>query len=512
MPDSIQTKEIKAIVRPPVVVVMGHIDHGKTTLLDFIRKANVAAGESGSITQHIGAYEIEFEGRRITFLDTPGHESFSKMRSRGARVADVAVLVVAADDGVKPQTLEALKAITEAGIPYIVAINKIDKPEANSDRVKQELAEKGVLLEGWGGSVPVALTSGKEGKGVPELLELLFLVTDLENLTADSAVPAKGVVIETQLDTRRGNTATLLIKDGTLKKGDWIVSGITMASVKILEDFQGKTIQQATFSSPVRVLGFAELPVVGEAFIAFPDRKQAEGEVAEHKRGGAISTLGTGELLIEKQDGKFILPIIVKADVAGTREAIETELAKLEFPEIGLKILRSGVGDITDEDIKLASSQKGAVVIGFKVKAPASTVALAERFGETVKTFQIIYEIVDWLRMEMEQRIPPEVKRTDQGKLRILKVFKQLKDRQVFGGKVLSGVVLKGAKFDLIRRAEKVGAGKIVNLQQNKDDVTEVRTGFECGISADLGAVPEEGDIIEVYIEEVTKKSLSTSS
>lgn len=497
---TVTTQKPSKVTRPPVVVVMGHIDHGKTTLLDYIRQSNVAARESGGITQHIGAYEASHNDKKITFLDTPGHGAFSRMRARGVRVADIGIVVVAADDGVKPQTLEALQAAQDAKLPFVVAITKTDKPDANPDKVKGELAEHGVLLEGWGGSTPVANVSGKTGEGIPTLLELVLLLADLEELTGDPTTQGRGVVIESHLDARRGVTATLLITDGAVERGDWVAAGRLMASIKTLEDYKGAPIERAQFSSPVRVLGFTATPDVGEEFTTYKSKKEAEE---------AVRAVPTRESKAEvTTDGTLVIPVVLKSDVAGSREAIEGELAKLAFPEVSLRILRSDVGDITDDDIKSVIPHPGAIVLGFKVKAASAVVSLAERFNVEVKTFTIIYELLEWLEKAMEDRIPAEVKKSEEGKLKVLKVFKKEKGRQVFGGKVTSGIITKGHKFEVLRAGKAVGEGKMTSLQKNKVDADEVREGFECGLAGEVSVDLMPGDTLNVYSEEITKKKL----
>lgn len=508
-PISATTEKPLKVSRPPVVVVMGHVDHGKTTLLDYIRKTDVVAREAGGITQHIGAYEIDHEGRRVTFLDTPGHEAFSKMRSRGARVADVAILVIAADDGARPQTLEALQAIQSAGIPYVVALNKIDKPNANPDKAKADLAEHGVLVEGWGGMVPIVSISAKTGEGIEQLLELVLLSADMAELTADPSSPAGGVVIESHLDARRGATATLLIKEGTMRKGEYVVAGEAIASVKTLVDFKGEMVDVATFSSPVIVFGFSSVPKVGDGFQVFPEKHAAEEEATRqhaflspgNEKVGIITTGASGELIA--------VPLVLKADVAGSLEAIESEIHKLAFEEARLNLLKSGVGDVSDDDVKAVSSQKGGVIAGFRVKVTPSAETLAQRFSVTIKTFTIIYELTDWLKTEMCSRVPLEVERTDVGKLNVLKIFKRVQDRVVFGGRVTSGAVQKGMKFDVVRGGEVKASGKIVNLQQNKSDVDEVKENIECGISAEVRGDVMEGDTIIGYTEAVRERALT---
>lgn len=497
---SVQTKQQTTTVsRPPVVVIMGHIDHGKTTLLDFIRSSNVAAGEAGSITQHIGAYEVEHNGMRITFLDTPGHESFSRMRERGARVADVAVIVVAADEGVKPQTAEAIRAAKAAGIPFLVALNKTDKPDADVNRVKGELAEHDVLVEGWGGNVPVAEISAKTGAGVPELLDLILLASEMEELTADPAHPGSGIVIESHHDRKRGVVATLLIKDGAVYKGDWLQSGSACASIRIMENSDGKMIDEASFSSPVRVLGFSAPPVVGDMFMVYANKKEAE-EAVKHF---AVPAAAASERM--PKEGVLVVPLIIKADVAGSREALEGEIAKLNSEHLIIKILRSDIGDIADDDIKTASTASGSagsLIIGFKVKVSASAETLAERYRITIHISDIIYELLDWLRTELSRRMPKERTRTDIGELQVLKVFKKEGKSMVFGGKVLRGIMKKGALFEVKQGEAVVGSGAISNVQQQKIDVKEVPAGTECGLAATCTGRLAAGDVIHVFEEE----------
>lgn len=495
------TQKKDAIVRPPVVVIMGHIDHGKTTLLDFVRSSNVAAGESGNITQHIGAYEVEHGGKWITFLDTPGHESFSQMRTRGARVADVAVLVVAADDGVKPQTVEAIRAAKEAGIPFLVALNKIDKPEADVNRVKGELAEHDVLVEGWGGNVPVAEISAKKGTGVSDLLDLILLAAEMEELTASSGHPGSGVVIESHRDRNRGVVATLLIKDGTVRRGDWLQSGGEAASIRTMEDCAGNIIEEASFSSPVRVLGFSLPPSVGDTFLVNKNKKEAE-EAAKQ----TILATGIAEGKEETPEGTRVIPLVIKADVAGSREALEGEIGKLGDTSFVIKILRSDIGDIADDDVKSAFGLEGSIIVGFKVKVSSSARMLAERYGVVIHTSDIIYELLDWLRAELLRRVPVEHARTEEGALQVLRVFKKEGSSVVFGGKVLRGVIRAGSSFDVTREGIVTGSGTITNAQRNKMDVKEVAAGLECGLAASFSGRMTEHDVVTTFIESTEKK------
>lgn len=496
---NIETKQQAILVlRPPVIVIMGHIDHGKTTLLDFIRSSNVVAGEAGHITQHIGAYEVERNGQRITFLDTPGHESFSRMRERGARVADIAVIVVAADEGVKPQTAEAIRAAKEAGIPFLIALNKTDKPEADVNRVKGELAEHDVLVEGWGGNVPVAELSAKTGAGVPELLDLILLASEMEELTASPDFAGSGVVIESHRDRKRGVVATLLIKNGTIHKGDWIQSGAEYATIRVMENSEGKVIDLASFSSPVQVLGFSLPPSVGDAFQIYADKKEAE-ETAKQSIASAIVSMNGGELAVES--GAIMVPLIIKADVAGSREALEGEIAKMGGELLVIKVLRSDIGDIADDDVKTASGLPGSIIVGFKVKVSSSAQTLAQRYSITIHTANIIYELLDWLRIELDRRIPKERTRTEMGALQVLKVFKREGKSIVFGGKVVRGAVKKDALFEIKHGEEVLGTGAITNVQQSKMDVKEVTAGSECGLAATFSGKMVAGDVIDIFEE-----------
>ncbi|OGZ47747.1 MAG: translation initiation factor IF-2 [Candidatus Ryanbacteria bacterium RIFCSPHIGHO2_02_FULL_45_17b] len=494
-------QQSNVITRPPIVVIMGHIDHGKTTLLDYIRSSKVAAGEAGHITQHIGAYEVERNGKRITFLDTPGHELFSRMRERGARVADIAVIVVAADEGVKLQTAEAIRAAKEAGIPFLVALNKIDRPEADANRVKGELAENNVLVEGWGGTIPISELSAKTGAGVLELLDLILLASEMEELTASPDSAGSGVVIESHRDRKRGVVATLLIKNGTVRRGDWIQSGTECTTIRVMENSEGNVIESASFSSPVQILGFSLPPVVGDVFQMCVDKKQAEEQAKQSAMSVAISGNGGDPVVGE---GGMVVPLIIKADVAGSREALEEEITKISNESLGIKILRSDIGDIADDDVKTASGLPGSIIVGFKVKVSSSAKTLAERYSITIYTADIMYELLDWLRLELDKRLPKERARTDIGALQILKVFKKEGKLIVFGGKVVRGVVKKGALFEIKKGEEIVGNGAITNVQQSKMDVKEVAAGSECGLAAAFSGKMAAGDVIDVFEEDET--------
>lgn len=485
--------------RPPIVVVLGHVDHGKSTLLDFLRKSNVVAGEAGGITQHVGAYIVEAGSENgpkpITFLDTPGHEAFRAIRSRGARVADIAILVVAADDGVKAQTIEALAAIREANIPFIVAINKIDKSDANPDRVKQELAEQNVFVEGYGGDVPVVAISAKTGVKIPDLLELILLVADLADLKADARTDsADGVIIEAHHDSKKGVVATLLVKNGTFSRGQYIVTGTDISPVRTAENFLG--VQEKSFNPgvPVRIIGISEIPTVGSTWRSFSDKKSAESYAEEAlTEEKAINTYEpTG-------DHSIRIPVIVKADTTGTLEALLYELAKAQKESVGITYVGTGVGAITETDIKRAlSSTEKPLIIGFNIKIDKPARDLAEKNELKPELFNIIYKARDWLALEIEKRIPKSTEPTVIGTVRILKTFSQKRDHQIVGGEVLTGRAAKGKRFVILRRENKIGEGKFTGLQSQKVATNEVTEGKQFGADTESKLTLASGDILEV--------------
>ncbi len=495
------------IERPPVIVVLGHIDHGKTTLLDNIRKTDVVSGESGSITQHIGAYEISHNGKKMTFIDTPGHEAFDKMRSRGAKVADIAILIVGADEGLKPQTKEAIKHIQDAGLDMIVAINKIDKPEANPQKVKQQLAEEGILLEGWGGTVPNQEISAKSGQGISELLDLIALATEMEELKADKNAPGEGVIIEAKTDNKIGNIVTLLIKNGTVKTGDFIVAGTSLGKIKKMENDRGETIKESSFSTPVQIIGFDTLPLVGDEFYIVKNKKEAE-KLAELKK--ETESLGVKS---KNKDisGKKTKNILIKADFAGTKEALESMVEDLIFDEVAANITKSDVGDITESDIKFAKSTN-SIIVGFKVKASGQIKKLAEQNEVKIITANIIYEIIESVKKELASLLTPEITKNIIGKLQILSTFKQDKTKMIVGGKIIDGKAKRRAKIDVKRDGNVVLTGILAQLQHNKEDVSEVTSGKECGIAFQpensTAEKIEVGDILEIYEEEIKQKTL----
>jgi len=491
------------------VVILGHVDHGKTKLLDTIRKTNVIDKESGGITQHIGAYQTEVRGKLITFLDTPGHEAFSAIRSRGVKVADVAVLVIAADESVKPQTKEAIKIIKEEEIPFVVAINKIDRPEANSQRVKQDLAAEDVLVEDWGGKVPCVEISARDNRNIDELLDMILLVAEVEELKDDRSLPAEGVIIESSLDKRRGYVATALVRKGVLAVGDWIVVGTVVGKIKSMEDFFGRSIMQAIPSQPVRITGWSIAPEIGKGFKTATSKDSAT-HIAEDNINLSHLFLFLKTSGEEKKDGKKIFNIVFKSDVSSSMEAIDNIIKAIKSDEIEHNVISYDIGNITERDVKTAFAGH-AQVIGFRVGIEESAKKLAEKEGIKIATFDVIYHLVEYIRSEMGGLLAPEVKRNFLGKLRILAIFKKDTKYQIIGGKVTSGKVVRGAKAEIIKNGNII-SGRVGQLQQNKQDVTEVSEGLEAGIRFDLEAKGDvkidEGDVIEIFEEEEAKRML----
>lgn len=440
--------------------------------------------EAGEITQHIGAYEAEHSGKKITFIDTPGHEAFSKMRSRGAKVADIAILVIAADEGVKPQTKEAIHHIQEAKVPILVALNKIDKPNANPERVKQELASSGVLVEGWGGDAPVVEISAKTGIGIDELLGLVLLLSDMEELKADRSKPAQGVVIESHLDRRRGQMATLLILDGTLRRGDMIAAGSAFGKVKILENFLGAFAEELTASSPARVLGWEIAPRVGDSFRSISPEELA---ILEKEKTEQDS---------EPQKTSADVRLLIKTDVAGSEEALEEAINKIPHEGVELAVLRSGVGDISESDVKFASATN-AIIVGFRVRISREAEALLSQNPVPTIQSDIIYELL--------LRIEEEVKSAKESKLEkavpitfeVTALFGTKAERQIIGGKVKSGTLKKGMRVNILRQEQKIGTGRLVNLQKERADIIEIEKGSECGVLFESEVKITKGDILE---------------
>ena len=478
--------------RPPIVVILGHVDHGKSSILEAIKDLKIIARESGGITQHIGAYEVEHGGKKITFIDTPGHEAFSAMRSRGARVADIAILVIAAEESIKPQTKEAILHIKRSGIPMIVAINKMDKPQANPEKVKRDLSQQEVLVESMGGKVPSVEVSAKTKKGISDLLELILLVAEMENLQADTEKIGQGVVIESYLDGRRGPTTTLLLREGLLCSGDIVATASALGKVKIMEDFQGKSLGKALPSMPVIVIGFNRAPQVGEKFEVYPDTDSAQKYIAKKAKKAE-----TSEVFV-MEEGKKVLNLIIKADVQGSVEAIEEVLRGLPQDRVILRILKSEAGDVNEGDIKLAKGSKSRVLV-FRVKTDSAAAILAERDSVRIVNFEVIYDLVQAVRQLMEKSIGLEKVRKDLGKVKILAVFRTEKNRQIVGGKVLEGEAKRGVKIEVLRNEEKIGEVKLINLQRNKKEISEASKGEECGIMCGGEVKVEAGDILQFY-------------
>jgi len=491
--------------RPPVVTVMGHVDHGKTSLLDYIRRTKVAAGEAGGITQHIGAYHVETPRGVITFLDTPGHEAFTAMRARGAKVTDIVVLVVAADDGVMPQTIEAINHAKAAGVPLVVALNKIDKHEANPDKVKQELLAHGVVPEEFGGDSPVVPVSAKTGKGVDELLEQLLLQAEVLELKAPADAPAKGVVIEARLDKGRGPVATLLVQSGTLHRGDIVLTGAVYGRVRAMLDENGKPVQAAGPSIPVEVQGMSEVPNAGEDMMVLTDERKAR-EIALFRQGKFrdVKFAKQHAAKLENMFGqmaegeKKALNLVIKADVQGSQEALIHALTRLGTEEVKVTVVHAGVGGITESDVNLAMAAR-AVIIGFNTRADGTARKLAESSGIQIKYYNIIYEAVDEIKAALSGMLAPEKKESVLGLVEVRQVFKISKVGTIAGCYVLEGLVKRGAQVRVLRDNVVIHTGEIDSLKRFKDDVREVKAGFECGMSIKNFADLKEKDQFEVF-------------
>jgi translation initiation factor IF-2 len=505
----------EAVPRPPVVTIMGHVDHGKTTLLDSIRSTSVAEGEAGGITQHIGAYKVRIQdkdspayGREIVFLDTPGHEAFTRMRARGAKSTDIVVLVVAADDGVMPQTLEAIDHAHAAEVPIIVAVNKIDKPEALPDRVKKQLADRGLMPEDWGGSTVFVDVSAKQKTNLNLLLEMICLVADLQELKATPDRPATGVVLEAKLDRGRGPVATVLVQNGTLRTSDNFVVGNVYGKVRAMFDDRGAQLEEAPPSTPVEILGMEGLPQAGDQFVVVTDREKARGisEYREQKareaqlaKSSRVSLEGLAEQMASA--GVKELNIILKADVQGSVEVLSDLLSKLSNDKVRLKVLHSGVGAITETDVLLASASN-AIIIGFNVRPERKAQELAEQEKVDIRLHSIIYELQDEIKRAMSGLLEPTIKETYQGRAEVRETFRIPKVGTVAGCQVIDGIIKRDSEVRLLRDNVVVFKGKIGSLRRFKDDVSEVRNGMECGIAiANYGDV-KVGDVIEAFATE----------
>ena len=497
--------------RAPVVTVMGHVDHGKTSILDAIRQTNVASGEAGGITQHIGAYQVRYDGRDVTFIDTPGHEAFTAMRARGAQVTDLAVLVVAADDGVMPQTVEAIDHARAAGVPIVVAVNKVDKPEADPARVRQQLSDYGLLPEEWGGDTVYVDVSARQRTNLDGLIEMILLAADVQlDLRANPRAPARGHVIEAHLDRGRGPVATLLVKRGTLKQGDAVLAGTAWGRVRAMLDERGQQLREAAPGQPVQVLGWQSLPHAGDEFRALDDEREARRLAAErdqHRRAAELvaqRTASLEQLLAATREGEIPeLRLLLKADTQGSVEALEDQLAKLDQSLVTLNVLRRGAGAITENDIALAQASN-AIVIGFNVVPSAQARALAEENGVDVRTYRVIYQAVQDIENAARGLLAPQVREVPLGQAEVRATFRVPRVGVVAGCMVTDGTIRRNARVRLVRDGTVVYEGNVGSLRRFKDDVREVAAGFECGISIEGYQDVKEGDLIQAFeVQEV---------
>lgn len=494
--------------RPPVVTILGHVDHGKTSLLDAIRKTRVAAGEAGGITQHIGAYQVERDGQLITFIDTPGHAAFTAMRARGAQVTDIAVLVVAADDGVMPLTVEAINHAKAAGVPIIVAINKIDLPAANPDRVKQQLTEYGIVVEEYGGDTVCVPVSAATGQGIGDLLEAINLVAEISELKANPNRPGSGVVIEAELDPHRGPIATVLVQRGTLRQGDAVVVGETSGKVRAMLDDTGKRVKEAGPSTPVVILGLEDVPEAGDRLRVVADEKVARQIVEERKRQREAqeqtqhARVNLDTLFNEISAGKLKeLIIILKTDVRGTAEAIKGALERLSTPEVKIRIIHAATGPVTDNDVMLAEASNG-IIIGFNTRVEPGAKKRAEAVGVEIRTYNIIYQLLEDIERALQGMLEPVYKTVVDGHAEVRAVFKSSRVGQIAGCYVTDGVVRRGSLARVLRGKEEVWKGRCEGLKRFQDDVREVQAGYECGIVISGFDKFQVGDVIEFYHEE----------
>lgn len=499
----IEDEEKDLVERPPVVTIMGHVDHGKTTLLDYIRKSNVASGEAGGITQAIGAYSVKYKDKSITFIDTPGHAAFTEMRARGASITDIVIIIVAADDGIMPQTKEAIDHAKAAGVPIIVAINKIDKPEANIERVMTGLVENGLTPEEWGGDIIVNKISAATGENVDELLENILLIAEMEDYKANPSRYASGAVIESKKDSKVGSVVTLLIQNGTLRLGDPIVIGNAFGKVRTLKNDLGQNIVEATPSTPVEVTGISEVPSAGDKFMAFESEKQAK-QIAEERKLRSreqdtnFSGMSLEDLFGRIQEGVKEINVVLKADVNGSLEAVKNSLEKITVDGVKVNVIRGAVGAITESDIVLASASD-AIIIGFNVRGSSKTMDIAKQYGVSIKNYDIIYKVVEDMEKAMKGMLDPEYEEKVTGTLEVRQIFKFSKVGLIAGCHVLSGTVKNNEKARIIRDNVVVYNGSIKSLQREKDQAKEVKKDMDCGLTLENCQDYKEKDIIEVY-------------
>ena len=506
--DTAEDREEDLQPRAPVVVVMGHVDHGKTSLLDYIRHANVVSGEAGGITQHIGAYQVDVGGKPVTFLDTPGHEAFTAMRARGAMITDVAILVVAADDGIMPQTVESINHAKAAEIPIIVAINKMDKPTANPDRIMQQLTEYELVPEEWGGDTIICPISAKTGMGIDNLLDMVVLTAEMRELKANPNRSAHGAVIEARLDKGRGPVATLLVQNGTLKQGDVIIAGTAVGRVRAMTNAQGKKVTSAGPSVPVEIIGMSEVPGAGDDFHAVADERMARELVEQRKHeqksalNSSVGKVTLDDLFSQIQAGEMKnLNIIVKADVQGSAEAVKASLEKLSNEEVRVRVIHCAVGAISESDVMLAATS-GAIIVGFNVRPDANAKESAPRSGVDMRMYRVIYDAINEIEAAMKGMLAPKFKEVDLGRAEVRNVFRITGVGMVAGCYVLDGKMQRGAQMRLLRDNIVIYDGAIASLQRFKDSVKEVASGYECGITFEKFQDIKEGDIIEAYIME----------
>lgn len=496
--------------RPPVVTILGHVDHGKTSLLDAIRDADVAAGEAGGITQHIGAYQVELKGRQITFLDTPGHAAFTAMRSRGAQGADIVILVIAADDGVMPQTKEAIAHAKAARVPIIVALNKVDKPNSNPDRVKKQLGENDLMPDDWGGNTMVIPVSAKQKQGIEDLLEAILLVADNTDIRANPKGAVIGTIIEAELDKSKGPVATLLVQNGTLNTGDIVVAGNTYGRLRALFDFRGRKVQKAGPSTPVSVMGLSALPSAGDVFKVVGSEKEARQSILERQEANKKQTSATKKITLEELFSKIKageakeLNLILKADVQGSLEPIINEIKDLGKGEIRINILYAETGNISENDVLLASSSQ-AIIVGFSVQADVAARRLADTEGVSIRLYDIIYRLIEDVEKALKGMLAPVFTEKAIGKAVVLQVFSLSKGTKIAGCRVTEGEVRRNGKIRVTREKDIVFEGEVSSLKHEKEDVREVRTGFECGIGLKNFSDVQVGDVIECYLLEKTE-------
>ena len=498
-------------LRAPVITIMGHVDHGKTSLLDYIRNSSIIEGEFGGITQHIGAYQIDHNGKKLTFIDTPGHAAFTEMRARGASITDIVIIIVAADDGVMPQTIEAIDHAKAANVPIVVAVNKIDKPDANPDRVIEEVSKQGLIPEAWGGDTVYVPISAKTGEGVDKLLENIELIAEVRELKANPNRYALGTVLESRLDKNYGPTATLLVQNGTLRIGDPVVVGTSFGRVRTLKNDLGNEIVEALPSTPVEVTGLSEVPTAGDRFMAYSNEKEAKA-IAENrkekeklKKDKSGSAVSLDDIFNRIKEGAKEINVVLKTDVNGTEEAVKNALTKVKVEDVSVNVIRSGVGAITESDIVLASASD-AIVIGFNVRPDSKVTEIAKSYGVDIRLYNVIYKLVEELEDAMKGMLDPEYEEVVIGSAKVLQLFKFSKVGTIAGSKVDNGVIKSNAKARLIRDGVVVYDGEINSLQREKDNVKEVKKGFECGITLENYSDIKVNDVIEAYEMQEVKR------